>query len=55
MMTAPKETKPECVDAICPNCRCTEIVDIQKEQIPCRHHCGTRMVFRELLKEGKSN
>jgi len=47
--------KPECFDVICPKCRCTEIVDIQKEQIPRRHHCGTRMVFRELLKEGKSH
>ena len=47
-------TKPAYFDVICPECRYTEIVDIQNEQIPRRHHCGTRMVLRELLKEGRS-
>jgi hypothetical protein len=41
-------TKPAYFDVIGPKCRHTQIVDIQKEQIPRRHHCGTRMVFREL-------
>jgi hypothetical protein len=29
------------------------MTDVEDERIPCRDHCGTRTVFRELLKEGK--
>jgi len=46
-------TKPAYFDVICPKCRYAQIVDIQKEQIPRRHHWSTRLVFRELLKEEK--
>ncbi|MGA9261230.1 MAG: hypothetical protein WBV95_04610 [Desulfobacterales bacterium] len=49
-----QETKPAYVDVICAKCRYTEIADVRSEQIPHRHQCDTRMVFRELLKEGKS-
>lgn len=49
-----QETKPTYVDVICPKCRYTEIADVQSEQIPRRHQSDTRMVLRELLKEGKS-
>ena len=37
-------TKSAYFNVICPKCRYTEFVDIQKEQIPHRHHCDTRMV-----------
>jgi hypothetical protein len=42
---------PAYFDVVCPKCRYTLIVDIQKEQIPRRHHWSSRMVFGELLKE----
>jgi hypothetical protein len=47
-------TKPAYFEVICPKCRYTQIVDVQNVQIPRRHQCDTRMVLRELLKEGKS-
>ncbi|MFZ0242943.1 MAG: hypothetical protein WAL90_14965 [Desulfobacterales bacterium] len=53
-MTTPTKKRPEPVEVICPKCRYTEIVDIQNEEVPRCPQCNTRMVFRELLKEGKS-
>ena len=44
----------EAVEIICPNCKRTEIVYITGEQMPKCEECNIRMVFRELLKEGKS-
>ena len=44
----------EAVEIICPKCKRTEIVYITKEEMPNCEDCNVRMVFRELLKEGKS-
>ena len=44
----------EAVEIICPKCKRTEIVYITKETMPKCEDCNVRMVFRELLKEGKS-
>ena len=42
------------VEVVCPKCQRTQIVYIPKEQIPNCPDCGTSMVLRELLREGKS-
>ena len=44
----------EAIEIICPKCKRTEIVYITKEEMPKCEDCMVRMVFRELLKEGKS-
>ena len=42
------------IKGTCPKCKRTEIVYITKETMPKCEDCNVRMVFRELLKEGKS-
>ena len=44
----------EAVEIVCPKCKRTEIVYITKEDMPTCEDCGVPMVFREILKEGKS-
>ena len=44
----------EAVEIVCPNCKRTEIVYITKEDMTKCEDCSSPMVFRELLKEGKS-
>ncbi len=44
----------EAIEIVCPKCKRTEIVYITKEEMPKCEDCNVRMVFRELLKEGKS-
>jgi len=44
----------EQVEIICPKCRHTEIIYLQKEDIPKCPNCDVRMVLREFLREGKS-
>ncbi len=44
----------EPVQIICPRCRFTEIIYLPVEDLPRCPECGTRMVFEELLDEGKS-
>ena len=47
--------KKEAVEVICPRCKRTEIVYLPKEEMPKCPDCrAVRMVFRELLAEGKS-
>jgi ribosomal protein S27E len=46
--------KKELVEVICPKCRHTEIIYLQREDIPKCSECDTRMVMREFLREGKS-
>ena len=46
--------KAEPVQVECPRCRYTEISDIPIEEMPRCPDCGTRMVIKELLYEGKS-
>jgi ribosomal protein S27E len=46
--------KSEAVEVQCPKCRHTLIIYIPKEEIPRCPSCGTRMVIKELLDEGKS-
>jgi ribosomal protein S27E len=44
----------EAVEIICPNCKHTQIIYVPQEEMPDCPKCGTRMMIRELLKEGKS-
>jgi hypothetical protein len=44
----------EAAEIICPKCKRTEIVYLKSEDIPKCKDCNVRMVFRELLTEGKS-
>jgi len=44
----------EAVEVQCPRCKDTMIVYLPKEPIPQCPKCGTRMVIKELLDEGKS-
>jgi DNA-directed RNA polymerase subunit RPC12/RpoP len=46
--------KKEAIEVICPRCRRTEIMNLPDEEMPRCPDCRVRMVFRELLKEGKS-
>ena len=49
-MAAEKST----IEVVCPRCKRTEIVNVPKEEIPKCQDCNIRMVFREVLREGKS-
>ncbi len=42
------------IEVACPKCKRTEIVHVPKEEIPKCQDCNVRMVFREVLREGKS-
>jgi phage FluMu protein Com len=42
------------LEVICPRCKFTEIVYIQKEDIPKCPNCKIQMVIKEILLEGKS-
>ncbi len=44
---------PEPVEVICPKCGHTKIIYLPKEEIPKCPVCGTQMMIRELLDEGK--
>ena len=44
----------ELIEIICPKCRLTKIIHFPKESLPLCPKCGTRMMIRELLNEGKS-
>ncbi|MFZ7125393.1 MAG: hypothetical protein ACOWWM_04465 [Desulfobacterales bacterium] len=44
----------EPVEVVCPKCRHTEIVYIPREELPKCPKCGSQMVIREILDEGKS-
>ncbi len=48
------EDQKEAVEIVCPKCKRTEIVYITKEEMLDCEDCNVPMVFRELLKEGKS-
>ena len=48
------QNQKEAIEIVCPKCKRTEIVYITKEDMPKCEDCNKRMVFRELLKEGKS-
>ena len=51
----PKSKTPtEAIEIVCPRCHRTEIVYIPEEPVPYCPDCKIRMVFRELMKEGKS-
>ena len=47
-----QETLP--IEIICPKCKHTEIIYLQKEDMPKCSKCNTRMGIREVLREGKS-
>ncbi|MCB1777577.1 MAG: hypothetical protein KDI50_09070 [Candidatus Competibacteraceae bacterium] len=49
-----KRDKVEPIQIGCPKCRHTEIVYIPIEAIPRCPECGTQMIIKELLDEGKS-
>ena len=44
----------EAVEIECPKCKDTMIVYLPKETVPKCPRCGTQMVIKELLDEGKS-
>ena len=44
----------EPIQAKCPRCKFTTIIYTPFENLPKCPECGTRMVFEELLDEGKS-
>lgn len=46
--------KAEPVQIQCPQCRHTEIIYIPIEELPRCPRCGSQMMIRELLDEGKS-
>jgi ribosomal protein S27E len=48
-------SRKEPAEVICPKCHHTEIIYMPQQEMPMCPDCGKRrMVFRELLKEGKS-
>jgi ribosomal protein S27E len=47
-----KDTVP--IEVKCPNCDHTEIFYLQKEDMPKCPNCDIQMIFKELLREGKS-
>ncbi len=50
-----KGSKKEAAEIICPRCHHTEIIYLPQQEMPLCPQCRTvRMVFRELLTEGKS-
>ncbi len=46
--------KAEPIQVICPKCRYTSIIYIPIEAMPRCPECGTPMIIKELLDEGKS-
>lgn len=51
----PKGSKKEPAEIICPKCHYTEIIYLPQQEMPKCPQCQKgQMVFRELLKEGKS-
>lgn len=44
----------EAIEIECPRCKETMILYLPREEIPKCPKCGTRMVIKELLDEGKS-
>ena len=42
------------IEVICPKCKHTEIIYLQKEDMPKCPKCKIRMIIREVLREGKS-
>jgi len=48
------QDKKEPVELICPKCKHTEIIYLQREDIPKCPECDAPMVMREFLREGKS-
>jgi hypothetical protein len=47
-----QETLP--IEVLCPKCKLTEIIYLQKEDMPKCPKCKIRMGIREVLREGKS-
>ena len=47
------DQKTEPVEVICPQCRRTEIVYLDKEKMPECPKCGVKMVLHDILKNGK--
>ena len=47
-----QETLP--IEVICSKCKHTEIIYLQKEDMPKCPKCKIRMRIREVLREGKS-
>lgn len=47
-----QETLP--IEVSCPKCKHTEIIYLQKEDMPKCPKCKIRMIIREVLREGKS-
>ncbi len=48
-------SRKQAAEVICPKCKNhTEIVYLPMEELPKCPQCNVRMVFRELLTEGKS-
>ncbi|MFC1829843.1 hypothetical protein ACFL0O_09545 [Thermodesulfobacteriota bacterium] len=48
----PDEILP--LEVKCPKCKFTEIIYIQKEDIPRCPECDIQMIIQEILVEGKS-
>lgn len=44
----------EPIEVICPKCKRTAIIYLPDESVPVCQSCGTQMVIREVLREGKS-
>ena len=53
-MREKEDKKVELVEVRCPKCRESQIIDIQREEIPKCERCKTRMILHEILTEGKS-
>ena len=51
---AAKKRRTDPIEVICPKCQHTEIVYLSDEEMPRCPECRKEMVFKEVLKEGKS-
>lgn len=46
--------KREAVEVVCPKCKRTAIIYLPDEEVPTCERCKRRMLFKEVLREGKS-
>jgi ribosomal protein S27E len=49
-----RKRKGDAIEVYCPRCEHTEIIYVPEEDIPKCPKCRKQMVFKEILKEGKS-
>ncbi len=42
------------IEIVCPKCKRTQIINLEKEKMPKCEACAVRMVVKEVLREGKA-